>query len=141
MSYCKLTYHIVFRTYNSEPTIPEDSKKLLFSYIHKICISSGWTLIRINGYKDHIHILLGIRQTDSIPSVVKHIKGATSHVFRGDPKFQGFKGWNNGYGVFSVGYREIENIKQYIINQEQHHSTTSTNDELSQLLIENGLEK
>ena len=29
--------------------------------------------------------------------------------------------WQNGYGAFSVNPTEIEIVKNYIINQEEHH--------------------
>ena len=139
MSYTKLYYHIVFRTYTSEPSIPQDKKALMFAYIFEMCKTYGWHLLRINSYLDHIHILLESKSSDKISDIVKAIKGATSSAFKHSEDFPGFKGWNKGYGVFSLSYREIDMIRNYIINQEQHHQTFSTKDEFKNLLLENGL--
>ena len=37
--------------------------------------------------------------------------------------------WQNGYGAFSVNLTEIEVVKNYIINQEEHHKTKSFQEE------------
>jgi len=42
--------------------------------------------------------------------------------------------WQNGYGIFSVGFSQIEDVKNYITGQEQHHRKISFQDELREFL-------
>jgi putative transposase len=42
--------------------------------------------------------------------------------------------WQNGYGIFSIGFSQIPTVKQYIANQEEHHRKMSFQDELRKLL-------
>lgn len=44
--------------------------------------------------------------------------------------------WQEGYGAFTVDYRELPCIKQYIIGQEKHHQKASFLDEVIQVYEE-----
>lgn len=90
MSFISHYYHIVFRTYLSQPTIPEDSKRILFSYIYRIICNKGWKLIRINGYRDHVHILVSLPATVKVCDVAGLIKSQSSTAFREHPSFPDF---------------------------------------------------
>jgi putative transposase len=43
-------------------------------------------------------------------------------------------GWQNGYGIFSVGFSQIESVRNYIAKQEEHHRKASFQEEFRQLL-------
>ncbi len=42
--------------------------------------------------------------------------------------------WQSGYGMFSIGYSQIEITRKYIEAQEAHHRTVSFQDELRAFL-------
>ncbi len=42
--------------------------------------------------------------------------------------------WQNGYGMFSIGASQIEDVRRYIAEQEQHHRKLSFQDEFRLLL-------
>ena len=42
--------------------------------------------------------------------------------------------WQNGYGIFSIGFSQIESVRDYIAGQEEHHRKVSFQDEFRQLL-------
>jgi REP-associated tyrosine transposase len=42
--------------------------------------------------------------------------------------------WQNGYGMFSLGASQIEEVRRYIAEQEQHHRQLSFQDEFRRLL-------
>ena len=42
--------------------------------------------------------------------------------------------WQNGYGIFSIGFSQIEAVRGYIAKQEDHHRKMSFQDELCELL-------
>ena len=43
-------------------------------------------------------------------------------------------GWQNGYGAFSVSASNIEQVKAYIANQEEHHRKFTFKEEFLTLL-------
>ena len=42
--------------------------------------------------------------------------------------------WQNGYGIFSIGFSQIASVRSYIAAQEEHHRKVSFQDEFRQLL-------
>jgi uncharacterized Zn finger protein len=53
--------------------------------------------------------------------------------------FEGWEGWQEGYGAFTVEYSRKDSLIEYIKNQEKHHKTTNSLDELKIFLTENGV--
>ena len=49
------------------------------------------------------------------------------------PRFENFA-WQSGYGVFSVGQSQLEQLRQYIAFQREHHCRKSFQDEFRSLL-------
>ena len=45
-----------------------------------------------------------------------------------------FVGWQNGYGIFSIGFSQVLAVKEYIASQEEHHRKISFQDEFRELL-------
>ena len=42
--------------------------------------------------------------------------------------------WQNGYGAFSIGQSQLEDLRRYIANQREHHRKATYQDELRALL-------
>jgi putative transposase len=42
--------------------------------------------------------------------------------------------WQNGYGVFSIGFSQIPSVRDYILKQDEHHRRISFQDEYRELL-------
>lgn len=42
--------------------------------------------------------------------------------------------WQSGYGIFSIGFSQIDSVKNYIATQEEHHRKVSFQDELRHFL-------
>ncbi len=90
--------------------------------------------------EDHIHILADINPTISLADFVKTIKQSSSYWMKHNPDFNLFDGWAKGYYAFSLSRDEIEKCRNYIINQEKHHSITGFIDETKELAMINGVE-
>ncbi len=48
--------------------------------------------------------------------------------------------WQGGYGAFSVSQSNVEQVKAYIANQEEHHRKVSFQDELRALFRKHQIE-
>ena len=48
--------------------------------------------------------------------------------------------WQEGYGAFTVSASQLENVRAYIQQQEEHHRTHSFRDEYLALLQRSGVE-
>jgi hypothetical protein len=86
------------------------------------------------GVADHVHILFTLSRTHDVSSVIKEVKrGSSVWIKTKSPEMSDF-GWQNGYGIFSIGFSQIGAVRDYIARQEEHHKKTSFQDEFRQLL-------
>lgn len=141
MAYTYLLYHIVIRPKASKPVITEAHEKKLYSYIWGICKEKKCFLHRINGMPDHLHILVEIHPTIAVADFVREVKISTnSWMKQHKEEFPNFEAWGKSYCALTYCDRDKEMVKNYIINQKEHHKTTSFKDEYEALLREFGIE-
>jgi putative transposase len=88
----------------------------------------------VAGVEDHVHLLFGLARTSALSEVVKEVKRGSSIWIKTKSADLSDFAWQNGYGAFSVGFSQIETVRAYIMNQEEHHPTASFQDELRTLL-------
>ena len=112
----------------------------LFNYIYGILKAKNCHVYRINGVEDHLHIATSIHPSLPLASVVKDIKLASGQMIKSNNLFEGFEGWQNGYSAFTHNYSSLDNLVNYIKNQEEHHKKVSFMEEYIQLLQEHGIE-
>ena len=73
-------------------------------------------------------------RTCDAATMVKEVKCASSlWVKTRGPDLNDFA-WQNGYGVFSIGFSQIEAARQYVAGQEEHHRKVSFQDEFRAFL-------
>ena len=83
---------------------------------------------------DHLHILVGMRPTQSISDLMQYIKGSSSKWIN-EKKFLKVKfEWQEGYGAFSYSKSQINIVIDYIKNQEQHHVNKTFKEEYIEFL-------
>ena len=120
-TYSQIYIQIVFAVKGRENIIAKKWKDELYKYISGIIANKGQKSIIVNGASDHIHIFVGLKPSIAISDLVRDIKNNSSN-FINDKKFVKEKfSWQEGYGAFSYAYSQIEQVYNYILNQEQHH--------------------
>lgn len=83
---------------------------------------------------DHVHLLVRISSIDKFSSFIRDIKaGSSLWIHKNYPDLKDFE-WQEGYGSFTVSYSILENVREYIRNQEQHHAVTSFDEEFKKFL-------
>ncbi|VGO12062.1 hypothetical protein PDESU_00612 [Pontiella desulfatans] len=139
-TYTQILYHIVFATKNREPVLRKNHRADLYTYIGDIVQKRDGHLCCIGGAEDHVHILCSLHPALALADLVKEIKTASSSWIKSENVFPDFRYWQSGYGAFTCSPETKERIAEYILNQEQHHATESSADELKRLLAETGVE-
>ncbi|HMG83959.1 MAG TPA: IS200/IS605 family transposase [Ferruginibacter sp.] len=120
-TYIQIHVHFIFAVKYREATIT-NWKDELYKYITGIVQNNNHKMIAINGMPDHVHILIGIRPTQSISELLQNVKGNSSKWIN-EKKFTKKKfEWQEGYGAFSYGRSQLKDVITYIEDQEQHHS-------------------
>ena len=77
-TYTQIHIQAVFAVQNRECIIRNSRKEELFKYISGIVQNNNHKLLSINGMPDHIHILFGLRPSQSIADLMKDVKGSSS---------------------------------------------------------------
>jgi putative transposase len=134
MSLWRLYYHIVWATKERLPLITSDKETELYNYIIGKSNSLNCILHAIGGIEDHIHLVVSIPPTIAISEFVKKIKGSSSHYFNKNicPTSQKFA-WQEGYGIFSLGSKQLEQAIVYVQNQKIHHIAGTINSHLEKI--------
>jgi putative transposase len=83
---------------------------------------------------DHVHQLSTLSRTREAAAMVKEVKrGSSLWLKTKNPDLNDFA-WQNGCGMFSIGFSQVEAVKQYIAGQEEHHRKVSFQDEFREFL-------
>ena len=127
MSFWRLYYHLVWATKNREHTITPAVEARLYPYMVSKAAELEVYVYAINGWHDHIHLIVAIPPKHAIAEIVKRLKGASSHYLNYDVRLERQFAWQRGYGVLSVGERQRAIAETYVENQKQHHSEQTTN--------------
>jgi putative transposase len=121
MALWRLYYHLVWTTKNREFSIDAEKESKLYPYIVSKADILQCVIHGIGGIEDHIHLVVSIPPKLAIADFVKNIKGSSAHYlntnFNDFPKFA----WQEGYGVFSLGGKQLEQAIKYVQNQKEHH--------------------
>lgn len=139
MSYTTTFYHIVFRTYRSEMSIPEEYERELYAYIFGIARKLNCQTYRIGGMPDHVHLFVSLPATLSLASFVQQVKTASSKWMKTNPHFPAFHGWGHEYAGFSYSIRDKSQIVGYILRQKEHHKRVSFAEEYHALVEAHGI--
>ena len=112
----------------------------LYDYIGGTLRQTGGISLELNGTEDRIHLLAKLRPTRAVSDVLRDLKANASgwmhDVF---PSLKDFS-WQRGYRAFTVSQSNIEEVRQYIGRQKEHHRKVSFRDEFIQFLQANGIE-
>ncbi len=112
----------------------------LGKYIAGILRNIGCRLITAGGVADHIHLLVSLSKQASVSDTVRDMKSNSSGwVHKTYPALQGFA-WQVGYGAFAVSHWDLEEVKRYIANQVEHHTTMTFKEEFISFLEKHDLE-
>ena len=133
-SLSKLYVHLVFSTKNRDRLLAADDSPDLHAYIGGTLKGMGCVPVEINTEPDHAHILFLIGRTNALSDIVGGVKkSATDWLRAKSPRYKGFH-WQAGYGGFSVGQSAVEEVREYIRNQHEHHRVKTFQEEYRSFL-------
>jgi putative transposase len=134
-SLAKILIHTVFSTKDRRPFLRDQTiREELHRYLGGILHNHDCQPIIVSGVEDHVHLLSTLSRTCSPADMVKEIKrGSSLWLKTKGPELADFA-WQNGYGIFSIGFSQLETVKTYIATQEEHHKEVSFQDEFRSLL-------
>jgi putative transposase len=129
----------MYSTKLHQPWIATDHRDGLFAYQAGIFREWDSPALVIGGVEDHIHALFQLSKNQPLSKVVEEVKkGSSKWMKSAGPKNSDFQ-WQAGYGAFSVSQSNLDAVRQYIENQEEHHRKMTFKDELRALFRRHGI--
>lgn len=124
--------HLVYSTKHRVPCIRGEVIAKLHAYQAGIFADWESPALAIGGVAEHVHALFSLSKNRPLIKLVEEVKKGSSKWMKvqGVPDFH----WQTGYAAFSVSQSNVDAVRRYITNQEQHHQKIGFQDELRLLL-------
>lgn len=141
MPFIKVWIHIIWSTKNREKLISKELKPKLIAHIKENGKTKDIYIDTINCVSDHIHIIISLKGDQSISKLAMLIKGESSYWVNNNKlsklKFE----WQDEFIAVSVSESNLEKVRAYINNQEEHHRVKSFEEEYKLFVKKYGFEK
>ena len=121
--YTQLYLHCVWATWDRLPLITPAIEARLYPCIAAKCHELKCEMIAIGGMPDHVHLLVRLPTTLAVATLLKEVKGASSHLVTHEITLNDFFKWQGAYGAFTVSKDGVKTVADYINNQQAHHTT------------------
>lgn len=139
-TFTQMYVQLVFAVQNRESVLTRKIQPRVFEYMSGIITNMKHKSIIINGTSNHVHILLGLNPSISVSDTVHDIKRSSSLLINTEKLCPGRFSWQEGYGGFTYSRSQINDVYNYIENQEEHHRKRSFQEEYLAILNENEVE-
>jgi putative transposase len=121
MTFWRLHYHLIWATFEREPSLITDREKIFYGVLYGKARELGLFVHAAGNIEDHVHIVVSIPPKLAVAECVRQLKGASAfalnHTFGDAGKFQ----WQGGYGALTVDERSLPAVIAYANNQKEHH--------------------
>jgi putative transposase len=131
--------HLVFSTKHRHPWIDPQIEQEVFKYLATVCKTLACPSHAIGGADDHVHIACSLSRTVTISQLVQELKQDSSKWIKTKGRPLADFSWQNGYGAFSVGQSQLDDLRGYIANQREHHHRVTFQDEYRRICEKYGV--
>ena len=134
MPFTRILIHAVWGTKNRDPFLTKEKLSVIIKHIKENAITKGIYITDINGHLDHLHCIISLNRDLSVSKTIQLIKGESSFwankvkVFL--PKFE----WADEYYAVSISESQLQKVKDYIENQQEHHKKKTFKEECDEFL-------
>jgi putative transposase len=138
-SLVKILIHLVYSSKHRQPWSTKTHREAIFAYQAGIYKEWDSPALAIGGMDDHVHALFVLSKNHPLKKIVEEVKKGSSKWAKIEgPKNADFY-WQAGYAAFSVSQSNLDEVKKYIVNQEEHHRRMTFQDELRALYNRHGI--
>ncbi|MCD4739107.1 MAG: IS200/IS605 family transposase [Anaerolineae bacterium] len=120
--YTQLYLHLVWATWDRLPLITVDIEPRLYAAIAEKCRELKCVPLAIGGTSNHVHLLVRLHATTTIATLVKEVKGSSSHLVTHELAVGEFFKWQGSYRAFTLRRENILQVQAYIKGQKEHHA-------------------
>ncbi len=139
-TYTRVWLHLIWGTLKREKLLNnKDVCKKLSYYLYNYSNKQG-IFMDVNYINpDHVHVLVDLPTNLSLESMMQNLKGSSSHWINQNELLPGKFAWGRGYSIFSVSHSSHQKVKNYILNQFEHHKTKTFVEEYNGFINRHGI--
>lgn len=142
MSFIKIYIHFVWSTKSRYPYLhTPELRKAMWNHIRENAKKKDIYIDFINGYEEHCHCLVSLGDNQTLRQIMQLIKGESSCWINKKQLLKEKFEWQDEYFAVSVSESHIDKVRDYIKNQEDHHSCKTWNDEYTEFIEKYGFQK
>ena len=115
-------FHVWFSVKYRLDALQGENRDIVLSTFSRVAKDASINLMEVEGIHDHVHMLLQVRDDQTLPVVMKRLKGASAReifeqvpFLRLDMHSNSF--WQRGYGHRLLTPKEIPIVRRYIRTQ------------------------
>ena len=106
----------------------EENKNLLSACIRRAASLHKIKIIELNVQPEHIHCIVLVRFSFSASRVLQILKGISSRLYfsykeKSILRYPKGHLWSRGKFASSVGFVQLDVVRNYVKNQDEHHSS------------------
>ncbi len=134
MPLVKIWIHLVWATKNRKPLLDNDIRQKVFSHIRENAKGKNIYVDFINGYSDHVHCLIALNQEQTIAKTVQLLKGESAYWINKNNLCKEKFEWQTDYFAVSISESGVNQVRDYIKRQEEHHARKSFGQEYDEFM-------
>ena len=106
----------------------QEYKNLITACIRRVAAMHEIRIIELNVQPEHVHCVVGIKLSMSATCALQILKGGSARLFfqfheRARLRYPRGHLWSKGKFASSVGFVQLDVVKDYVRNQSEHHQT------------------
>ncbi len=142
MPFIKVYIHFVWSTKNRIPYLKTpEIRKAMWQHIKENANKKDIFIDFVNGYNYHCLCLISLGSEQTISKIMQLIKGESAFWFNKQNFITEKLEWQDEYFAVSVSESVVDRVRNYIKNQEIHHTKKSFQEEYTELIEKFGFKK
>ena len=128
MPYWRMFFHIVWTTKNRHPWIGNLEEEIISASLTSTFDDLDVIPHAVGYMPDHVHVVVSVPPKVAVADLVRRMKGASSHAVNSDRRRieQQTIGWQDEYGVLTLGEKALPGVKSYVENQPIIHANRNS---------------
>lgn len=122
MPFIKIWIHLVWATKKRGRLLTKDMRHQVFKHIRDNGLGKGIYVDFVNGHIDHLHCLISLNADQTIANILQLLKGESSFWINKNNLSNEHFEWQDDYFAVSVSESGLHAVREYIKNQEAHHT-------------------
>lgn len=113
----QLHYLVTWSTRGRKPVLKDRHVREIQALVRQACDERGYSLLEVAAGEDHVHVLVALRPSQSVASVVREVKGRTGlALLTRCPELRVWLGgnlaWDERYAVETVSAARVERVRE-----------------------------